>query len=87
MPALRENSEAEPLLTGNGGVGQHQGDGNQLGKWCYMEYLYMHTHTHDVILLTEDGSILVSPIDEFAPPTYNSVSGGAPMVTCRVCQG
>ena len=43
MPALRENSEAEPLLTGNGGVGQHQGDGNQLGKWCYMEYLYTHT--------------------------------------------
>jgi len=64
MPALRENSEAEPLLTGNGGAGQLQGDGNQL----------------------EDGSILVSPIDEFAPPTYNSVSGGAPMVTCRVCQ-
>ena len=38
-------------------------------------------------LFSEDGSILVSPIDEFAPPTYNSVSGGAPMVTCRVCQG
>jgi len=65
MPALRENPEAEPLLTGNGGAGGDQaGDGNQL----------------------EDGSILVSPIDEFAPPTYNSVSGGAPMVTCRVCQ-
>ena len=27
----------------------------------------------------------MTPIDEFAPPTYNSVSGGAPMVTCRVC--
>jgi len=63
MPALRDNLEAEPLLTGNGG-GQQAGDGDQL----------------------EDGSILVSPIDEFAPPTYNSVSGGAPMVTCRVCQ-
>ena len=35
----------------------------------------------------EDGRILVSAMDEFALPTYNSVSGGAPMVTCRVCLG
>ena len=33
MPALRENPEAEPLLTGNGGAGGDQaGDGNQLGE-------------------------------------------------------
>ena len=31
MPALRDNLEAEPLLTGNGG-GQQAGDGDQLGE-------------------------------------------------------
>eukprot|EP00095_Tigriopus_kingsejongensis_P010902 maker-scaffold348_size200312-snap-gene-0.26 protein:Tk10902 transcript:maker-scaffold348_size200312-snap-gene-0.26-mRNA-1 annotation:"hypothetical protein DAPPUDRAFT_304652" len=33
-----------------------------------------------------DGSILVQPLDDFSPPTYNSVGGGPPMVSCRVCQ-
>jgi len=66
MPALRENSEAAPLLTGSADVGANQLAGGGTAQ-------------------LEDGSILVTPIDEFAPPTYNSVSGGAPMVTCRVC--
>ena len=37
---------------------------------------------------TEDvgpGGIVVGSVDELPPP-YTSVTGGAPMVTCRVCQ-
>ena len=31
------------------------------------------------------GGIVVGSVDEL-PPSYTSVTGGAPMVTCRVCQ-
>ena len=31
------------------------------------------------------GGIVVGSVDELPPP-YTSVTGGAPMVTCRVCQ-
>ena len=31
------------------------------------------------------GGIVVNSVDELPPP-YTSVTGGAPMVTCRVCQ-
>ena len=32
------------------------------------------------------GGIVVNSVDEVPPPPYTSVSGGAPMVACRVCQ-
>ena len=30
--------------------------------------------------------VVVEPLDEYSPSTYSSVAGGAPMVSCRVCQ-
>ena len=32
------------------------------------------------------GGLVVSSVDEVPPPPYQSVAGGAPMVSCRVCQ-
>jgi hypothetical protein len=32
------------------------------------------------------GVVVVTTVDELPPPSYTTVSGGAPMVTCRVCQ-
>ncbi|TRY61415.1 hypothetical protein TCAL_05740 [Tigriopus californicus] len=33
-----------------------------------------------------DVGILIQPVDDFSLPTFNSVGGGPPMVSCRVCQ-
>ena len=32
------------------------------------------------------GQVMVPAVDEVPPPPYQSVAGGAPMVSCRVCQ-
>ena len=45
------------------------------------------------LLLLENGQIGLAPgaeivpaIDELPPPSYTTIAGGAPMVSCRVCQ-
>lgn len=32
------------------------------------------------------GGLVVASVDEVPPPSYTTVSGGTPVVTCRVCQ-
>ena len=32
------------------------------------------------------GGLVVTSVDEVPPPSYTTVSGGTPVVTCRVCQ-
>merc|ERR1712008_556257 len=33
------------------------------------------------------GGLVVTSVDEVPPPSYTTVTGGTPVVTCRVCQG
>ena len=32
------------------------------------------------------GGLVVNSVDEVPPPSYTTVTGGTPVVTCRVCQ-
>ena len=32
------------------------------------------------------GGLVVTSVDEVPPPSYTTVTGGTPVVTCRVCQ-
>ena len=32
------------------------------------------------------GGVVVTSVDEVPPPSYTTVTGGTPVVTCRVCQ-
>jgi len=43
-------------------------------------------HVGGVINGVAPGGLVVSSVDEVPPPPYQSVAGGAPMVSCRVCQ-
>ena len=32
------------------------------------------------------GGLVLNTVDEVPPPSYTTVTGGTPVVTCRVCQ-
>jgi len=77
------SGEATPLIN-------HRGDGDPIIE-SNLNRGYGNSNTTEIRdeSMTggvAPGGIVVNSVDE-VPPPYTSVTGGAPMVTCRVCQG
>ena len=94
-PLLNSNSRGGAGGSGHAGVAaptiaSYEEPGRNADSDCVIYFVRLwHTSSFELILPAGDGGpnpVVVVPIDDFAPPTYTSVSGGAPMVICRVCQ-
>jgi len=77
------SGESQPLLNSRGD-GDSSFDSNNASRYGPSSTTDMRDESRTGGVAP--GGIVVGSVDELPPP-YTSVTGGAPMVTCRVCQG
>lgn len=81
---MSNNEEREPLLrsSNSGGEGGSSLSRNGSLRGGAVPFGPPRGSVHE----STEG-VIVASVDEVPPPSYTTVTGGTPVVTCRVCQG